>query len=97
MSGRAAFAAGVGVCDHADGGACWSAIGVIGGEVTMSALSRCPQLFAPWVQTASFRRNGVCGRPRWARCSTEPDPGVFGLAGNVSIGDLLLASVMPGL
>ena len=72
-------------------------IGVIGGEVTLLGIVALPQLFR-----LKYERKLAIGTicAGGALGSMIPPSIIlvfFGLAGNVSIGDLLLASVMPAL
>ena len=72
-------------------------IGVIGGEVTLLGIVALPQLF----RLGYDRKLSIGMICAGGALGSMIPPSIilvfFGLAGNVPIGDLLLASVMPGL
>jgi tripartite ATP-independent transporter DctM subunit len=72
-------------------------IGVIGGEVTLLGIVALPQLF----RLGYDRKLAIGTICAGGALGSMIPPSIilvfFGLAGNVPIGDLLLASVMPGL
>jgi tripartite ATP-independent transporter DctM subunit len=72
-------------------------IGVIGGEVTLLGIVALPQL----LRLGYDRKLSIGMICAGGALGSMIPPSIilvfFGLAGNVSIGDLLLASVMPGL
>jgi tripartite ATP-independent transporter DctM subunit len=72
-------------------------IGVIGGEVTLLGIVALPQLF----RLRYDRKLSIGMICAGGALGSMIPPSIilvfFGLAGNVSIGDLLLASVVPGL
>ena len=72
-------------------------IGVIGGEVTLLGIVALPQLF----RLGYDRKLAIGTICAGGALGSMIPPSIilvfFGLAGNVPVGDLLLASVMPGL
>ena len=72
-------------------------IGVIGGEVTLLGIVALPQL----LRLGYDRKLAIGTICAGGALGSMIPPSIilvfFGLAGNISIGDLLLASVMPGL